>query len=94
LEAVFDRLDLIGELSEHNELAWDDTAGCFSPPQRIGKAQRDPGAGAVAWSLIPRKFWSSRLPWPVSPATRSQRSFEYEPSCVGPKNEETSTVFP
>ena len=41
LQAVLDRLDLVGQVSEHDELVWDDAAGCIASPQRIGEAQRD-----------------------------------------------------
>src|SRR3954470_2267826 len=46
-QAVLDRLDVVGKVSEHDELVWDDATGCIASPQRIGKAQRDRPGGAT-----------------------------------------------
>ena len=60
-QAVLDRLDVVGQVSEYDELVWDYAARCVSSPQRIGEAQRDLPGGAVTCPSAPSSR-SAKLP--------------------------------
>ena len=80
LQAVLDRLDLVGQVSEYDELVWDYAARCISSPQRIGEAQRDLPGGAMTCRRLVLEIREAPF---IGRKRVGQPSFEEEPEPPG-----------